>query len=118
MGLFNFRKREDVVDLTDQSGEFPLPKSKKSLSSSYYQTKSSSQTESDPISVLSSMARGTSETSNSYLESSQDESPRGRLSKHLSDMTEKIEDLSNQIYRLQQRIEMLEQKLRIQSSGY
>lgn len=83
MGLFDFIRKEKVVDLSER-----YKKQQENLSSN------------------------SNEGEYADFSKDIDEKKR-RLAKRLSDMTNKIEELSNQIYHLQQRIEVLERKAKV-----
>ena len=111
MALFGFKKRDNVLDLTE--------KYKKQLDE---ETKQKSNLETSPQQVASSPQGfnflGGMASAAKNLDSTQEDNvdvhgvdeKKKRLAKRLIDMTSKIEDLSNQIYHLQQRIEVLERK--------
>ena len=120
MGIFNFKKKKKVVDLSDQ-----LRKKQKKLEELKSEFSEGKNNVGEAQTVSSEKTSefvpfpffGSSDTElNSKTSSESDvgtDDTRKKLSKRLKDMTEKLEDLSNQIYRLEQRIELVEKKLDI-----
>lgn len=102
MGLFNFRKKPDVLDLTKRYKEQQEKETN---------TKSPESASQNAFSFLGDLA-GASKPAQpeEYVDVSGAEDKKRKLAKRLMDMTTKMEDLSNQIYHLQQRIELLEKK--------
>ena len=105
MGLFNFGKKPDVLDLTKR---YKKQQEKEVQNQTSTENQSSSQ---NAFSFLGDLARASkpSETEE-YADMSGAEDRKKKLAKRLIDLTTKIEDLSNQIYHLQQRVEVLERK--------
>jgi len=114
MGLFDFRKKGKVIDLTERYRK--QQERTENIRKDMQQKSSDPQTQESSGGMFSIFEGATpSIESESTLESSKSpstdlEEKRRRLSKRLLDMTSKIEELSNQIYHLQQRIEVLERK--------
>lgn len=123
MGLFGFRKKDNVLDLSERYRK-QKQKEKEMMSDSAGSSDSSQESGSaTPFSFFdsgssgaeSSSSSGSSQEDSDVLDLSGGNYPEGgekkkRLAKRILDMTTKIEDLSNQIYHLQQRIEVLERK--------
>ena len=103
MGLFNFRKKPDVLDLTKRYKEQQEKETN---------TKSPESASQNAFSFLGDLAgAGKPAEPEEYVDISNNPTEKKRkLAKRLMDMTTKMEDLSNQIYHLQQRIELLEKK--------
>lgn len=110
MGLFGFKKKKkDFIDLSEK-----FEKQQEQFSK-MEETRAPQET---GLSFLGSLADSIKtqeqDTQGSdYVDISEIEDKKRKLSKRLLDMTNKIEELSNQIYHLQQRIEVLEQKMRV-----
>ena len=108
MALFNFKKRDRVLDLTEKYKKKldAETKPESSLESIPLQTKSNN------FNFLGNIASGARTTENVIDdgEFSVADEKKKKLAKRLIDMTSKVENLSNQIYHLQQRIEVLERK--------
>jgi len=112
MGLFDFRKKGKVIDLTER-----YRKQQERTENIRRDIPQKTQENSEGMFSIFGGATPSIE-SESTLESSKSpstdlEEKRRRLSKRLLDMTSKIEELSNQIYHLQQRIEVLERKAEV-----
>ena len=107
MGLFNFRKKPEVLDLTERYKK-QQEKSAQMKSENQESVQSPSQ---NAFSFLGDLA-GASKTAENeeYVDVSGAEDKKRKLAKRLLDITTKMEDLSNQIYHLQQRLEVLERK--------
>jgi len=115
MGLFNFGKKDKVIDLSERykKQQEKTEEIKESLKDS-----NSQETSSNPFGFFGNFSANseTSQNSNSEINpdsnsySSHPDDKRKKLAKRLMDMTEKLEEISNQIYHLQQRIEVLEKK--------
>ena len=109
MKLFGFKKKKgDVRELSEK-----FEKQQEQLSQKENETPQET-----GMGFLGSLANSiktqSQDTSSSdYIDVSETEDKKRKLSKRLLEMTNKIEELSNQIYHLQQRIEVLEQKLRV-----
>jgi len=109
MGFFGFKRKKDVIDLTERYN-----KQQEKLNNS--ETISSSTSDTGGLGFFASMANSaksanTEQESAEYADlSSGFEDKKKKLAKRLIDMTDKLEDLGNQIYHLQQRIELLEKK--------
>ena len=89
MGLFNFRKKGKIIDLSRRLNE---------------ENKTT-----ENISGLSEFSE-----INKVSTSADDISKkRKKLAKRIAGLVEKLEDLSNKIYHLGQRVEVLEKKLRV-----
>jgi predicted nucleic acid-binding Zn-ribbon protein len=114
MRLFGFKKKKgDILDLSEK-----FEKSQEKTSRIKENETSSEEGFNFLGSLANSVKSQNQNTQNSdYVEISEVEDKKRRLSKRLLDMTNKIEELSNQIYHLQQRIEVLEQKLRVGNFG-
>ncbi len=113
MGLFGFRKKKEILDLTER-----YKKQQEKLAQVKSESQESSQSPSqNAFSFLGNLASNSnSETQfEEYVDVSGAEEKKRKLAKRLMDMTAKMEDLSNQIYHLQQRVELLEKK---SSVGY
>lgn len=113
MRLFKFRKKKEILDLTEK-----YKKQQEKLAQ--VQSESQESPQSPPqnaFSFLGNLASSSnSETQDEeYVDVSGAEDKKRKLAKRLMDITTKIEDLSNQIYHLQQRVELLEKK---SSVGY
>lgn len=110
MGFFGARKKnKDVLDLSEK-----FEKQQERIS----QMKEDETSSEEGFNFLGNLANSVKaqdkDTQNSdYLNVSDIEEKKRRLSKRLLEMTNKIEDLSNQIYHLQQRLEVLEKKAEI-----
>ena len=103
MGLFNFRKKPDVIDLTKRYKEQQEKKTNTERDQSASQ---------NAFSFLGDLAGASKPAeSDEYVDVSNNMTEKKRkLAKRLMDITTKMEDLSNQIYHLQQRLEVLERK--------
>ncbi|MBU2562186.1 MAG: hypothetical protein KKF68_00820 [Nanoarchaeota archaeon] len=114
MGLFGFKKKEKVIDLSEK---YKKQQEKTAKTKSGLQQEGSSTSAPLPgFNIFNNPASGfgSQQTSDSeeYLDASESANERKRkLAKRLFDMTNKLEDISNQIYHLQQRIEVIEKKL-------
>jgi hypothetical protein len=108
MALFNFKKKDNVLDLTEK---YKKQLEAKTNAESNLET-TPSQSESSGLNFFGSMASSVKEAgpSEENIEVLGDGDRKRKLAKRLIDMTSKIEDLSNQIYHLQQRLEVLERK--------
>lgn len=108
MALFNFKKRDRVLDLTEKYKKKLEAETKPEASLK----NTSSQTESPGFNFLGNMASGIRTTEDVIEDEgfSVADEKKKKLAKRLIDMTSKVESLSNQIYHLQQRIEVLERK--------
>jgi len=103
MGLFGFKKKKDVLDLTER-----YRRQQEKLA----EIKKESESQTGNFDFLGNLASSSnSQTSESGYVNIPEEDRKKKLAKRLMDMTDKIEDLSNQIYHLQQRIEVLEKKI-------
>ena len=107
MGLFGFRKKPDVLDLTER-----YKKQQEKLSQMQSDAQETSSPSQNAFSFLGDLAgAGKPAESEEYVDISNNQTEKKRkLAKRLMDMTAKMEDLSNQIYHLQQRLEVLERK--------
>lgn len=108
MGLFGIHKKEDVVDWSEK-----YKKQQKKTADANAATQSGG---SSSLGFLGSLASSSAETNNSdsgYVNMSEADDKKKKLSKMLMELTKKNEDLSNQIYHLKQRVELLEKKLKI-----
>ena len=112
MKIFGFKKRKDLIDLTEhykkQQGkkeyEEALKKGENQDSNSSF----------DFLKNLASSSQGNTNNDSDYVQVSEtDYEKKRKLAKRLMDMTAKMEELSNQIYHMQQRIELLEKKLNV-----
>ena len=134
MALFNFKKKNRVLDLTEamtkKQAQLNAMQSESSGYSSMPTTSSSSSTTDSSataqgfnfLSGLANAAGSQNSTENSsessYVDvSSNPDEKRRRLAKRLMAITDKLEDISNQIYHLQQRLEVIEKKTGV-GSGY
>lgn len=111
MGLFGFKKKPEILDLTER-----YKKQQERISEMKEDAQESSQSPSqNAFSFLGNLAsaKSSQESSSGYLDVSGADEKRRKIAKRFLDMTGKIEELSNQIYHLQQRIEVLEAKNRI-----
>ena len=112
MGLFGIRKKEKVLDLSeDYHNQRRALKARESSQKSINSISNESSVASG-FGFLSNIAGNVpSENSVSVGESNSDsEERKRRLTKMLADLTNRIEELSTQIYHLQQRVEVLEKK--------
>ncbi len=109
MGIFGFRKKENVLDLTKQPAQNPA---KSEESSEYVQVSSAEFSRAEPPAVPTAFGFFGSSSKSATPTSAETNEPdtKRKLAKRLIDMTTKLEDISNQIYHLQQRIEVLERK--------
>ena len=89
MGLFDFRKKGKIIDLSRNLNE-------------------ENKTAENSVDLAES-----SETNKASTSVDDINEKRKRLAKRLANSLEKIESLSNQIYHLEQRVEVLEKKLRV-----
>ena len=111
MGLFNFGKRREVVDIGER-----YRKQQERIKSSEPKSESGKKSgEEVPFTFFDSQ---TNEIQNSSSEEVLDLSEtvnakRKKLTKRILDMTSKLEETENKVYHLQQRIEVLEKKLDI-----
>lgn len=117
MKIFGFKKRKDLIDLTEhykkqqekkeyeealKKGENEIPQTSDSNSSFNF------------LKNLASSSQGNTDNDSDYVQVSEtDYEKKRKLAKRLMDMTTKMEELSNQIYHIQQRIELLEKKLNV-----
>ncbi len=103
------RKNKEFLDLTER-----YKKNQEKVAEIQSESESSTSDNSGAFGFLGNMASASNSdktSTDSYPTIGGDlDERRGKLSKRLLDMTEKIENLSNQIYHLQQRIEVLERK--------
>lgn len=97
MGIFDFFKKDDVVDYS----------AKYSIQKTIAEKQQSGET---PKSAQSSSQIISSELSNP---SESAEERRKKLVKRIVDMAERMENLSIQLYHLQQRIELIEKKMNL-----
>ena len=109
MGLFNFGKRREVVDLGER-----YRKQQERMKSS--EPKSESEEKAGEEVPFAFFGSQTNENQNSSSEEVLDLSEtvnakRKKLTKRILDMTSKLEETENKVYHLQQRIEVLEKKL-------
>lgn len=89
MGLFNFRKKGKIIDLSKKfNEEIKTAKNRESLAES-----SEAKEESTNIDYIGKK--------------------RKKLAKRIANLIEKLDDLSNKIFHLGQRVEVLEKKLRV-----
>lgn len=99
MGIFKFRKRKDVIDLTKyRKGQENLNLKKES-------------SQSQDLDFLGNLASASSDS----LNVSEPDERKRKLAKRLTEITNRTEELSNQLYHLQQRIELLERKVGLKS---
>ena len=117
MGLFGFRKKDRVIDLTDNYKKQQEKEAQVKAEASEADSKSSQGNVFGIFDSGSSSNTDSTSSSEDYIDVSSssggtDEKKR-KLAKRIMEMTTKVEDLSNQIYHLQQRIELLERKLDI-----
>ncbi len=108
MGFFNFKKKKDVLDLTET-----LNRREEKLNNMKEDMASGSNEEPQGEGIFSLFGNANPSQTSVQPESNlgEEENKRSRLAKRLVMMTDKLEDLSNQIYHLQQRVEVLEKKL-------
>ena len=89
MGLFNFRKKEKIIDLSKRLNEENKTTENKAGLSEF--------------SEISKVSTNVDDISKK----------RKRLAKRIAGLVEKLDDLSNKMYHLGQRVEVLEKKLRV-----
>ena len=110
MKIFSFKKRKDLIDLTEH---YKKQQEKKEYEEAL--KKEENQDSGSSFNFLKNLASGSQENADNNFDNvqvSETEHERKRkLAKRLMDMTTKMEELSNQIYHMQQRIELLEKKL-------
>lgn len=119
MGLFGFKKRGEILDLTEK-----YRKNKGQTTPMPLENQAESQIPKDegPVQTafgffgnLGSNSSSADQSNGSNGVETYDSENTGekkkKLAKRLLDMTTKLEDFSNQMYHLQQRIEVLERKL-------
>jgi hypothetical protein len=122
MGLFGFRKKDKVIDLTEHFNTQNISSSSAQMSADTLVAAENDSSNSDPVSnglgflgsIASTVAGSNAETATAETTdlsfNCTTEDRKKKLASRLMDMTSKIEDLNNQIYRMQQRLEVLERK--------
>ncbi len=125
MGIFDFGKKDKVVDL----GAYHRKQEEK-INHMRQEMQTSSQNQTQPQesgsgflgnffnssgSTNSEVQTYGSSSSNSYEGSDSLEEKRRKLAQRIAQMTDKLEEVSNQLYHLQQRVEVIEQRLRVNS---
>jgi len=115
MGIFDFKKRKDFVDLR----KYKQPPKQPKTSEIQIPAETKNETNSTPFSFFNSSAfnSNSEQETQDYPSQNETEEKRKKLVKRLMDLTDKIESLSNQIYHLQQRVELLEKKSGVGSFG-
>jgi predicted nuclease with TOPRIM domain len=93
MGLFNFKKKGKIIDLSRKFNEENKTTENKTGLAEF------------------------SEINNATQRVEDISKKRKKLAKRISDLIEKLDDLSNKIYHLGQRVEVLERKLRVNNFG-
>ena len=89
MGLFNFRKKGKIIDLSRNfNKETKTAESREGLAES-------------------------SKTNNKSTGADYISEKRKKFVKRIANLVEKLDDLSNKIYHLEQRVEVVEKKLRV-----
>jgi hypothetical protein len=92
MSFFGFKKKGEIIDLTEK-----------------YRKEENSETEnSDSFSILGNS--NNSSSSEDTVFSGTPEHNRRKLAKRLINISNKLDEISTQIYHLQQRVELLERK--------
>ena len=107
MGLFDFRKKGKIIDLTERyrKQQERTENIRKDI------PQKTQENSGEMFSIFGGATPTTTPTQTETSSSNLDVGERKRkFTKRLLDMTNKIEELSNQIYHLQQRIEVLERK--------
>lgn len=113
MKIFGFKKRKDLIDLTEH-----YKKQQEKMAQMQTENETPQPSDSDSsfnfLKNLASSSQGNTDNDSDYVPVSETEHEKKRkLAKRLMDMTTKMEELSNQIYHIQQRIELLEKKLNV-----
>ena len=112
MKIFSFKKRKDLIDLTEH---YKKQQEKKEYEEALKKGENQDSNSSfDFLKNLASSSQGNTNNDSDYVQVSEtDYEKKRKLAKRLMDMTAKMEELSNQIYHMQQRIELLEKKLNV-----
>ena len=110
MALFNFKKKDTVLDLGERYRKQQERAAQASANQESDSQTSSESQGSDFLGSIASEIQTVKSTEDVDLGASVEERKK-KLAKRLMDMTTKIEDFSNQIYHLQQRVELLERKI-------
>lgn len=108
MGLFGIRKKEEVVDWSEK-----YKKQQKKTAEANATNQSSGTSSLGFLGSLASSSNSSESSDSGYINMSEADDKKKKLSKMLMDLTKRIEDLSNQIYHVRQRVELLEKKLKI-----
>jgi len=110
MKIFGFKKRKDLIDLTEH---YKKQQEKKEYEEALKKGENQDSNSSfNFLKNLASSSQGNTNNDSDYVQVSEtDYEKKRKLAKRLMDMTAKMEELSNQIYHIQQRIELLEKKL-------
>lgn len=108
MGLFNLRRNDRVIDLSER---YRRQKQKSLELQNSVEPEAKQEEPAAPIFPFfdSAKKQETVET----LNTEETNERKKKLAKRLMDMTNKMEDLSNQIYHLTQRMEVLEKRTRL-----
>lgn len=108
MGLFNLRRNDRVIDLSER---YRRQKQKSLELQNSVEPEAKQEELAAPIFPFfdSAKKQETVET----LNTEETNERKKKLAKRLMDMTNKMEDLSNQIYHLTQRMEVLEKRTRL-----
>ena len=121
MGLFNFKKKGKVIDLTERYRK--QQERTERIKEDMQQESPVSQPQENSGGMFGIFGGATPVANQQITNESPAVSPvnieerKRKLTNRLMNMTSKIEELSNQIYHLQQRIEVLEKRVGVREVG-
>lgn len=107
MGLFDFRKKDRIIDLSERY--YRKQKQSKELANSQENQVQTEEKSAAPFFPFLDSSQKPIEKPE-VIDIENVEERKKKLAKRLMDITNKLEDVSNQLYHLTQRVEVLEKK--------
>ncbi len=112
MGLFDFRKNNRVIDLSERYRR-QQKQSKELANAQEAPVQTEEKTAAPFFPFFDSSPKPVVEEKTEVLDLESVEERKKKLAKRLMDITNKLEDVSNQLYHLGQRVEVLEKKFKV-----
>lgn len=109
MGLFDFRKKDRVIDLSERYKK-QQKRSKELANAQEVPVQTEEKTAAPFFPFFDSSPKSAAEEKTEVVDIDSIEERKKKLAKRLMDITNKLEDISNQLYHLGQRVEVLEKK--------
>ena len=116
MGLFDFRKKDTVLDLSKRYRD-QQKQSEKLADSQEVPVQTEEKPAAPFFPFFDSASKPTVEEKPEVVDIESIEERKKKLAKRLMDITNKLEEISNQLYHLGQRVEVLEKKFKVTNFG-